>query len=212
MSRSTRPNFKFEDACEGLVCGIDEVGRGPLAGPVVACAVIIDRVRMPKKILDEVNDSKKLKREKREYLFRYLQEYSHSSVAECSVEEIDTINILQASLLAMKKACEALPHMPAVALVDGNKVPKLSCRVQTIVSGDAKSLSIAAASIIAKHYRDELMRKLAEEFPHYGWENNAGYGTAQHLKAIEIHGITRLHRRSFSTVSKNSDKERFVND
>lgn len=212
MAKASRPNFKFEDACEGVVCGIDEVGRGPLAGPVVACAAIIDRLRMPKKILREVNDSKKLTREKREYLFKHLQEYSHFSVAECSVEEIDTINILQASLLAMKKAFEGLPTAPVMALVDGNKAPKISCRVQTIVEGDAKSLSIAAASIIAKHYRDELMRKFAEEFPHYGWHENAGYGTPAHIKAIEIHGITRLHRRSFSTVSKNSDKERFVND
>ena len=203
MATKSRPDFSFEDAYQGPVCGIDEVGRGPLAGPVVAAAVIIDRARMPQKILDAINDSKKLSAAKREYLFNHLHDYSYVSLAECDAREIDSINILQASLLAMRKAFDALrAHGPVAALVDGNQNPKITgCQVQTIVKGDAKSLSIAAASIVAKHYRDQLMCKYAIEFPHYGWETNAGYGTAAHLKAIEIHGITPLHRRSFAPIS-----------
>lgn len=206
------PTFLFEDQHTGLVCGVDEVGRGPLAGPVVACAVIIDRTRMPVEILAQINDSKKLTERKRDFLFNEIKNYSDVSLAECNVEEIDRINILQASLLAMKKAIAGLKQQPAIALIDGDKAPKLSCRIQTIVKGDSKSLSIAAASIVAKHYRDQLMKKHALEFPHYGWEKNAGYGTAQHLKALEIHGITPLHRLSFSPVSKISVKVNSANN
>jgi len=213
MAKAPRPDFTFEDAYQGPVCGIDEVGRGPLAGPVVAAAVIIDRARMPQKILDAINDSKKLSAAKREYLFNHLHEYSYVSLAECDAREIDAINILQASLMAMRKAFEGLRgHGPEAALVDGNQNPKITgCKVQTIVKGDAKSLSIAAASIVAKHYRDQLMCKYAIEFPHYGWATNAGYGTAEHLKAIDIHGITPLHRLSFSPVSEKLNKECSVN-
>lgn len=208
----TKPNFIFENKHEGIVCGIDEVGRGPLAGPVVAAAVIIDRSRAPKKILSQINDSKKLTAQKREYLFNKIQEFSHVSVAECSVDEIDSINILQASLRAMAKAFDELKTRPAVALIDGNKAPKISCTTQTIVKGDAKSLSIAAASIIAKHYRDTLMTRIANDFPNYGWERNAGYGTAHHLKAIEIHGVTIHHRRSFAPVFQKLLKETSLNN
>lgn len=204
---ATKPDFTFEDQYQGLVCGIDEVGRGPLAGPVVAAAVIIDRKRAPADILSQINDSKKLSAVKRDYLFHKIHEFGTVSIAECSVEEIDTINILQASLRAMAKACEGLSLKPAAALVDGNKAPRLLCKVQTIVKGDAKSLSIAAASIVAKHYRDELMSRIANDFPHYGWETNAGYGTAHHLKALEIHGVTPHHRRSFSPISEKLVKD-----
>lgn len=196
------PNFSFEDDYQGIVCGIDEVGRGPLAGPVVAAAVVIQRSKASADILAQINDSKKLTTQKRAYLFDKIHEFSHVGIAQCSVAEIDSINILQASLLAMKKAFEILNIRPSVALVDGNQSPKLSCTIKTIVQGDARSLSIAAASIVAKHYRDVLMREIANDFPHYGWTTNAGYGTAHHLKAIEIHGVTLHHRRSFSPVRK----------
>ncbi len=206
-----RPHFQFEDTFEGIVCGIDEVGRGPLAGPVVAAAVIIDRSRAPADILDQINDSKKVTALKRQYLFHKITEFCDVSIAECSVEEIDSINILQASLLAMKRAFEALPRRPCAALVDGNQAPKIDCRVKTIIKGDSHSLSIAAASIMAKHHRDQLMKTYAIEFPHYGWESNAGYGSAKHLKAIEIHGITHFHRRSFAPIAKQLVKENSAN-
>lgn len=207
-----KPNFSFENKHKGLVCGIDEVGRGPLAGPVVAAAVILNRETAPAEILAAIDDSKKLSAQKRAWLFDEIHRYGDVSIAACSVAEIDEINILQATLRAMQKACAGLKAKPAVALVDGNKAPKLDCPVQTIIGGDAKSLSIAAASIVAKHYRDALMIRIANDFPHYGWETNAGYGTAAHLEALEIHGVTIHHRRSFAPVSKQLVKERSANN
>ena len=204
---STKPNFSFEDQYKGLVCGIDEVGRGPLAGPVVAAAVVIRRDKMPRAVLEQINDSKKLTARKREYLFNQIQKFSYISLAECGVAEIDKINILQASLRAMEKAFDGLTVRPATALVDGNQAPKLPCTIKTIVRGDSRSLSIAAASIVAKHYRDTLMTRIANDFPHYGWETNAGYGTVRHIKALEIHGVTIHHRRTFSPVLKQLVKE-----
>ena len=199
---STKPDFFFEDQYQGLVCGIDEVGRGPLAGPVVAAAVVIRRDEMPTTVLEQINDSKKLTACKRERLFSQIQKFSYISIAKCSVTEIDKINILQASLRAMAKAFKGLNVNPATALVDGNQAPELPCIVKTIVRGDSRSLSIAAASIIAKHYRDTLMTRIANDFPHYGWETNAGYGTKRHIKALEIHGVTIHHRRTFAPVLK----------
>jgi len=197
-----KPSFIYEDRHHGIVCGVDEVGRGPLAGPVVAAAVVLRRAEIPADILPLINDSKKISEKKRSLIFKAINSFAHVSIALCSVEEIDQINILQASLRAMQKAVETLDIQPDFALIDGNKAPKLSrCQTQTIVGGDAKSLSIAAASIVAKHYRDEWMRTLAIEYPVYGWEKNAGYGTAHHLKAIEIHGVTPHHRRSFAPVA-----------
>jgi ribonuclease HII len=207
-----RPDFSFEDTFKGIVCGVDEAGRGPLAGPVVAAAVVLKRKGIPSAILEQINDSKKLSAKKREYLFCQIHDHAHVSIAECSVEEIDKINILQASLLAMKKAIEALEIKPAAALIDGIHAPKTFCAVKTIIEGDGRSLSIAAASIVAKHHRDLLMHKHALEFPQYGWGTNAGYGTPQHLKAIEIHGITHLHRRSFSPISDRILKENSANN
>ncbi|TAL40325.1 MAG: ribonuclease HII [Alphaproteobacteria bacterium] len=212
-----KPDFSFEDRYAGLVCGIDEAGRGPLAGPVVAAAVVIRRGEMPADILAQIDDSKALTAEKRAFLFSKIYEYAHVSLAEASVVEIDRLNILQASLLAMKKAHAKLRKQmqvpPVAALVDGNQKPSLGrVAIETIVQGDARSFSIAAASIIAKHYRDQLMYKAARKFPQYGWETNAGYGTPEHLKAIEIHGITPLHRRSFAPVSKQLVKENIAND
>jgi len=210
MSTIRRPDFSFEDQHSGIVCGIDEVGRGPLAGPVVAAAVIWRRYGLCPDLCAAIHDSKKLSAKKREYLYNKIFDFADVSLAECSVREIDEINILQATLRAMQKACSNLNTPPDVALVDGNKAPKLPCKTLTIVKGDSKSLSIAAASIVAKHYRDTLMQKYAEEFPHYGWERNAGYGTREHLEAIEKHGITPLHRLSFAPISQQSVKEKVI--
>ena len=208
-----RPDFSFEDKYDGqIVCGIDEVGRGPLAGPVVAAAVILNRQTLPKHLAETINDSKKLSAQKRAFLFDQLHHHARIGMGQCSVAEIDQLNILQATLLAMQRAFENLPDRPQVAFIDGNKTPKLPCKTETIIKGDARCLSIAAASIIAKHHRDELMNAYAIDFPYYKWESNAGYGTAQHLKAIEIHGITHLHRRSFSPISKLSLKEFSANN
>ncbi|MDE1151261.1 MAG: ribonuclease HII [Micavibrio sp.] len=216
--RSARPDFTYEDAYNGIVCGIDEVGRGPLAGPVVAAAVTLRRDQCPKDLLAEINDSKKLSAIKRERLFKAINEYAYVSLSEVCAEEIDRINILQATFLAMQRAHSSLHKLmgktpPIAALVDGNQRPKLlhEVSIQTIVKGDAKSLSIAAASIIAKHHRDVLMITLAEKFPQYGWQTNAGYGTQEHLEALEKHGITPYHRRSFAPVSKQSVKVNSAN-
>ncbi len=210
--KTAKPDFSFEDQYSGLVCGIDEVGRGPLAGPVVAAAVILRRDEMPPGLLAQINDSKKLTPQRRASLFDKIHACAHVSIASCGVAEIDTLNILQASLRAMQKAFDGLAVRPGVALVDGNKAPKLDCTVKTIIGGDGLSLSIAAASIVAKHYRDRLMTEIANDFPHYGWERNAGYGTAHHLKALEIYGVTIHHRRSFSPVSNRLVKESSANN
>lgn len=207
LSATQRPDFSFEDQeTRGdsalRVCGIDEVGRGPLAGPVVAAAVILHRDARHAPLWAEINDSKKLSARRRADLNARIHDAADVSVALCSVQEIDQINILQASLRAMHKAYSSLPQPPAAALIDGNKAPKLPCATLTIIKGDARSLSIAAASIVAKHFRDALMKNLAEEFPSYGWAKNAGYGTVEHLKALEIHGVTPHHRVSFAPVSK----------
>jgi len=207
LKAADRPDFSFEDAfirtagATAQVCGIDEVGRGPLAGPVVAAAVVLARDARHAKLWEIINDSKKLTAARRADLYARIHDAGQVSIALCSVEDIDSINILQASLKAMQKAYAGLPQPAACALIDGNKAPKMPCHTQTIVKGDARSLSIAAASIVAKHYRDELMKKLDAEFPAYGWARNAGYGTAAHLKALEIHGITPHHRRSFAPIS-----------
>lgn len=212
------PDFSFEDRHKGLVCGLDEAGRGPLAGPVVAAAVIIRRAEMPDAILKQINDSKKLTGAKREFLYKQIHEYSYVSVGVCEVEEIDRLNILQASLLAMRKAHVKLLKLvdapPVAALIDGNMKAKLGGSIEeiTIVKGDARSYSIAAASIIAKHHRDEIMKKHAEQFPQYGWARNAGYGTAMHLEALEKHGVTPQHRRSFSPVAERLVKQSSANN
>jgi ribonuclease HII len=182
------------------ICGVDEVGRGPLAGPVVAAAAIIP-LDLPKAIRREIKDSKKMTAEARESLYGPLTQICAFAIAEASVAEIDTLNILWASMLAMQRAVAALGEIGIdIALIDGNRAPKLACPAETIIAGDDKSLSIAAASIIAKVHRDRLMTKLAAEYPHYGWENNAGYGTPHHLRALEQFGVTHWHRNSFAPV------------
>ncbi len=182
---------------KGLVCGVDEVGRGPLAGPVVAAAVILN----PENIPVGLNDSKKLTEKKRDHLYGLINQAAVSvSIAEATVEEIDDINILQASLLAMRRAVTGLDKTAASALVDGNKDPGLNVPTRTLIKGDGRSLSIAAASIVAKVFRDRLMKKLAEQHPEYGWDKNAGYGVPKHLAALKVVGATRHHRRSFAPI------------
>jgi ribonuclease HII len=191
----------FETAAQArgftAIAGIDEVGRGPLAGPVTAAAVILDPGRIPAGLAD----SKTLTSAKREKLFDLILANAQCSVAHASVEEIDSLNILRASHLAMERAVAGLPLTPDHCLIDGNLIPTgLKGRAEAIVKGDAKSLSIAAASIIAKVTRDRLMVDLAQQHPGYGWEVNAGYPTKLHLNALLNLGVTAWHRRSFKPI------------
>lgn len=176
------------------VCGVDEAGRGPLAGPVCAAAVIL-----PKDTLIEgVNDSKKLSEKKRELLFDVIKEKALAySVAWASVEEIEEINILNAAMLAMKRAVEGLQVKADFAIIDGNKTPLLSIPSKAIVKGDAKSMSIAAASILAKVSRDRLMLEYGEKYPEYKFEKHKGYGTKLHIEALKEYGVSPIHRPSF---------------
>ena len=195
------PNFEREQGlinkgCS-IIAGVDEVGRGPLAGPVTAAAVILDPLNIP----DNLNDSKVLSSKKREKLFEELKFSSTFAVASVSPEEIDKLNILQATLLAMVNAVSNLKVKPNHILIDGNKVPeRLFGRATAIVKGDRKVLSIAAASIIAKVTRDKLMHDLDSEFPVCGWAKNNGYPTKCHMNAIVKYGVTPHHRRSFKPV------------
>lgn len=182
-----------------LVCGVDEAGRGPLAGPVVAAAVIIDMSNCP----DGLNDSKKLDASRRDELLAALESCAEIGVGIASVEEIDEINILQATMLAMTRAVASLPRAPHVALIDGNRCPPgLACSSRAVIGGDARALSIAAASIAAKVTRDRLMAALAETHPGYGFERHMGYGTPQHLDALSRLGPVSAHRRSFAPIRK----------
>ncbi|MES2217962.1 MAG: ribonuclease HII [Pseudomonadota bacterium] len=186
-------------ALEYIIAGIDEAGRGPLAGPVVAAAVILN----PSRRINGLADSKVLSEKKREELYLRIQEHALAwAVGSADVLEIDTINILQASLLAMQRAVEALSITPHIAFVDGNQAPKLMCEVKTMVNGDALHSSISAASIIAKVTRDREMTRLAEHYPHYGFEQHKGYGTREHLAALERHGVCNIHRRSYAPVAR----------
>lgn len=199
------PDFRIERRCTGLICGVDEAGRGPLAGPVVAAAVVLDPRRFPKSLRDGLDDSKVLSSEQRETCYRALRRCADRgtariAVAAASVPEIDRINILRAALLAMARAVSGLGVRPDMALVDGNIAPPLGCAVQTVVKGDALSFSIAAASVIAKVTRDRIMRALAPRYPVYRWETNVGYATLDHGEAIRRFGVTRHHRRSFAPV------------
>ena len=179
-----------------IIAGIDEVGRGPWAGPVTACAVILD----PNNIPDGLNDSKVLTAKRREQLFDLIMDSAQVSCVHVEVTEIDQVNILQATFRAMERAVSYLP-IPNHILVDGNKLPpNLPSQATAIVKGDAKSVSIAAASIIAKVTRDRLMSDLSEAYPGYGWEKNAGYGTKMHQLGLLNHGVTPHHRRSFKPI------------
>jgi ribonuclease HII len=195
------PNFVIENGCSGVVCGVDEAGRGPLAGPVVAAAVILDRGCFPAELRDSLDDSKLLRREVREACYRALLGCARIGVGAASVKEIDRINILRASLLAMSRAVAALGVRPDIALIDGNMTPPaLPCPAKTVVGGDALSFSIAAASVIAKVTRDRIMRALARRHPGYAWDSNVGYSTRAHFAAIAEFGVTHHHRRSFEPV------------
>ncbi len=198
------PDFKFEKSMKGLVCGLDEVGRAPLAGPVVAACVFIPQDKIKGDVWNHVNDSKMLSAAKRESLFDEIRNHCAWAINECCNDEIENINIVQASFLAMRRAFDAMRanfnvHMDG-ALIDGHIAPEFPCPVKTIVKGDSKSVSIAAASIIAKVYRDRMMARLAEDHPHYGWESNVGYPTRAHLAAIQKHGLTPFHRKTFAPV------------
>ena len=199
------PTMALEKACPTPVCGVDEAGRGPLAGPVVAAAVILDPRRFPRSLRDELDDSKVLTAEQRDACWRALgrcvdRGVAYIGVGAASAREIDSINILRAALLAMARAVAALGVRPDVALVDGNIAPPLACPVRTIVKGDGLSFSIAAASVVAKVTRDRIMRALAQRYRGYGWETNVGYGTREHGDAILKLGPTPHHRRSFAPV------------
>ena len=187
-----------------VIVGIDEVGRGPLAGPVMAAAVHIPFALHTDPLLKDVTDSKKLSAAKRELIAGALVGLVPHGIGVAEVEEIDRVNILQATYLAMERAAAALSSRldsaPDLYLIDGNRLPPLPVPARAVVKGDLKSLSIAAASIIAKVHRDTAMRVLAEAHPGYGWERNAGYGTAEHLAGIAAFGVTDHHRRSFRPV------------
>lgn len=203
-AESTAPDMQEETAAyaEGrlCVCGIDEAGRGPLAGPVMAAAVILPLGYE----LPGLNDSKKLTARRREQLYAELMQDERviKCVARAEVEEIDRLNILRATHLAMARAAQGLAQQPDFCLIDGLPVPNFPLPSRSIVKGDARCLSIAAASILAKVSRDRYMCALAEQYPAYGFDRHAGYGTAQHLQAIRQHGITEHHRRSFAPVAQ----------
>nr|WP_239520840.1 ribonuclease HII [Pseudooceanicola aestuarii] len=179
------------------VCGVDEVGRGPLAGPVTAAAVILNPADIP----EGLNDSKALTERRRDALFPEIMARAHVGIAHCDVAEIDSLNILRASQEAMRRAIAALSQVPDHLLIDGHMLPdNLPCPAEAIVKGDARSLSIAAASVVAKVTRDRIMRDLAQHFPGYGWETNMGYPSKSHKAALLDLGVTPHHRRSFAPV------------
>ncbi|AUQ51644.1 ribonuclease HII [Phaeobacter inhibens] len=197
------PDYTLEAAAHGRgqirIAGVDEVGRGPLAGPVTAAAVILD----PENIPEGLNDSKKLSAKRREAVEASIFAQAEVAIAHASVEEIGSLNILRASHLAMERAVAALDPAPDYLLIDGNLIPKgLLQPAEFVIKGDAKSVSIAAASIVAKQARDRIMVDLAQQFPGYGWEKNAGYPSKQHREALVSLGVTPHHRRSFKPVHK----------
>ena len=181
-----------------ILAGVDEVGRGSLIGPVYAAAVILDK-SINQKIL---KDSKSLSKEQREELFSYIKKNSIWAIGKASVKEIENINILRASLLAMKRAIKKLKNKPSLVLIDGNKIPELeNYNLRYVIKGDQKIPSISAASIIAKVSRDEFITTLSKKFKSYGWNTNSGYGTKEHLEAIKKFGITKYHRKTFHPIS-----------
>jgi ribonuclease HII len=196
ISRVPRPCFKLELDYPQPLAGVDEAGCAPLAGPVVAAAVILDRKHFPRGI----DDSKNLPIEKREAIYAKLVKCAAWGVGVASVEEIDALNIYWARMLAMTRAVEALGIEPAWVLVDGNACPRWQRPSKAIVAGDARCRSIAAASIVAKVTRDRMMAERARDYPGYGWETNRGYGTPEHYRGLEALGVTPLHRRSFAPV------------
>lgn len=202
------PDWSEEDKCSGLTAGVDEAGRGPWVGPVVAGAVVFFNRKINPVLLNSLDDSKKLSAKKREELYKLIQTEEIAGnlsygIGEATAAEIDEINILQATFLAMRRAMAALKCKPNMALVDGNRTPVgFVCPCKTIVKGDAKSFSVAAASVMAKVYRDRLMAELAQKYPWYGFEKNAGYGTKAHIDGLKQHGITPEHRKSYRPIAE----------
>ena len=204
------PDFSLEESLglstSAVIVGVDEVGRGPLAGPVTAAAVFVDRQKITLDLLTKIDDSKKISQKKHATISKQIESIAIIGIGWASSGEIDQLNILEATMLAMQRAIFSLQKQiildPDYILIDGNKVPRLDFPSKAIVRGDEKSLSIAAASIVAKNKRDAFMTSLSKLYPGYGWEKNAGYGTGEHLAAIEREGITVHHRRSFKPIAK----------
>lgn len=202
------PSWDIENSFSGVVCGIDEAGRGPWVGPVAAGAVMFLRHDVSAELLQNLDDSKKLSAAKRERLYDLLMNEAEVGnllygIGLASAAEIDEMNILQATFLAMTRAAEQLSIKPQLALIDGNRLPnRFLCSAQCYIGGDGRSYSIAAASILAKVYRDRLMQKMAEKYPYYGFEKNAGYGTKEHIAGIRAHGLTPEHRRSYKPIKQ----------
>jgi ribonuclease HII len=199
------PDLQLETEAGGIVAGVDEVGRGPWAGPVVAAAVILDATALPQALADTIDDSKRLSAKRREDITIQLRTCARIGIGAANTAEITELNILGATFLAMRRAVTAVAAggaPPDLALVDGNRLPPLPCPARTIVKGDSISLSIAAASIVAKVTRDRLMARLGARYPGFGWERNAGYGTAEHQAGLKRLGVTPHHRKSFAPIVK----------
>lgn len=180
-----------------LICGVDEAGRGPLAGPVTAAAVILD----PQRPISGLRDSKKLSEQKREILAVEIKQSALAwAIAECSEQEIDELNILQATMLAMRRAVEALAIQPTLALIDGNRCPVMAVRSEAIIKGDDKVAAISAASILAKTARDHILANLHQQYPHYAFDQHKGYPTTLHLERLRMHGVSPVHRKSYAPV------------
>jgi ribonuclease HII len=190
-------DFDPDNVGDEIVCGVDEAGRGPLAGPVYAAAVILD----PSRPIEGLRDSKKLTAERREELAPLIKANALAwSIARCTEAEIDRYNILQASMLAMKRAVNGLQTIPTLALIDGNRIPVMKIRSIAIIEGDDKVTAISAASILAKTARDEALVKLHKKYPQYGFDQHKGYGTEYHLEMLRLHGVSPVHRRSYAPV------------
>jgi len=202
------PNFDFENEYQGIVAGVDEAGRGPWFGPVIAGAVVFLKKEIDPYLLAHLNDSKKLSFKRREELYALIEKEADAgnlcyAIGLASAKEIDQINILQASFLAMQRAVEGLPVKPDIALIDGNRLPQdFSCKAKCIIKGDALSYSISAASVMAKVYRDHLMCEMSIKYPGYGFEKNAGYGTKDHIEGLKKYGITPEHRLSYKPIKE----------
>lgn len=206
------PTWEIEDKITGAVCGVDEAGRGPWVGPVVAGAVMFLNREINPEILHNIDDSKKLTAKKRERLYELLLQEAQKGnltygIGEASAAEIDSLNILQATFTAMRRAVQKLNPQPEHALIDGNRLPaSFDCATSCHISGDAKSYSIAAASVLAKVYRDNLMKELAVKYPGYGFEKNAGYGTKDHIEGLKKYGVTPEHRKSYKPIKELIEK------
>jgi len=201
-----RPHYKIESQAGGRVAGVDEAGRGPLAGPVMAAAVVLPP-KVPRRLAALLDDSKRLTAEQRQLAFAALLRAQAAGAVEigvgaASVADIVRLNILHAAMLAMRRALLRLPSPPDLALIDGNRPPPVDCATRCVIGGDAQCLSVAAASIVAKVVRDRAMARLARRWPGYGWEGNSGYATAAHRQALLLLGPTRHHRPTFGTVRR----------